>query len=387
MSESDRAAEPRSPSRSGWLSALLVAVAGLAVYRFAGPAADPRLDPDAEPRPIAERGDLRADETATIELYERASPSVVFIRNLAVDVDRRYLDPYQIQEGTGSGIVWDELGHVVTNYHVVHNSRELEVTLANHETFAARIVGFEVEKDIAVLQIDAPREMLRPIPIGTSSDLRIGQTVFAIGNPFGLDQTLTSGLISGLGREILNRFVEEGRGQHPITDLIQTDCAINPGNSGGPLLDSAGRLIGMNNAIVTPTGAYAGIGFAIPVDTLQRTVTEILRYGQARRPGLGIYIENDAITRRYGIEGVMIIGVRPGTGAERAGLRGAGRGARGGDDVRRNDVIIAVGGAPVRDSNDLYRELDRSEIGDAVRLTILREGRTLEVEVEIQDLR
>jgi S1-C subfamily serine protease len=318
---------------------------------------------------------------------------VVYIRNLAVlepgegEVDSRLiqLNPFQIQEGTGSGFLWDEKGHVVTNYHMIHASRELDVTLASHETFPAQVVNFEVEKDIAVLRIDAPRELLRPIAVGSSSDLKVGQKVFAIGNPFGLDQTLTSGIISGLGREIPGQFEEEGRGRRPLSDLIQTDAAINRGNSGGPLLDSAGRLIGMNTAIVSPSGASSGVGFAIPVDTINRIVTEILRYGQARRPGLGVRIAPDQVAQAFRVQGVIVVEVVDGTGAARSGLRGEGWTRLG--PGKNSDVIVAVDGIPVRSGNDLFRELARHSVGDKVKLKVLRGGKPLEVDVELQDLR
>jgi len=369
-------------SNSSWRVAILVALAGFIVWQFTQTRADGNRDPEAEPRAVTVRGELPADEMATIELAERASPSVVFIRSVAVVP--RPLNSQQIQEGTGSGMVWDREGHIVTNYHVVHSSRELEVTLADHRTYRAAVIGHEIEKDIAVLALETRGEALVPITIGSSSDLRVGQKVFAIGNPFGLDQTLTSGLISGLGREMQARFEEEERGRHPITDLIQTDAAINPGNSGGPLLDSAGRLIGMNTAIVTETGAASGIGFAIPVDTINRIVTEILRYGQARRPGLGIKIASDTYARAFRIEGVVIAEVVPGSAAERAGIQAAPLANH--RPPVANDVIVAVNGIPVRTSNDLFRELDHHSVGDRVRLGVLRGGKSIEIEALLQDM-
>jgi S1-C subfamily serine protease len=380
--------EPESRSASSWRAAVLVALAGMAIWKFAG-TGDGTLDPDAQPRPVAPRGDLGADERATIELFERASPSVVFIRNVAVEFDRRTLLATEAREGTGSGFLWDELGHVITNYHVIHASNELEVTLANHETYAAKTVGFEVEKDIAVLRIDAPRDRLRPLAVGASGDLRVGQNVYAIGNPFGLDQTLTAGIISGLGREMPAKYAEADRGQRLLTDLIQTQAPINPGNSGGPLLDSSGRLIGMNTAIVSPSGASAGIGFAIPVDTINRTVTEILRYGQAIRPSLGVKILSDFVSSTYGVKGVIVSEVIAGGGAERAGLRGAdsSRFKRPADAIASCDVIVGADGSPVRNSNDLFRALDHRVVGDHVKLDVMRQGKPMKVDVELKDLR
>jgi S1-C subfamily serine protease len=365
------------------LTSVTVAL-GLLVWKYYVPR--PTLDPDAKPRAVEARGDLAADERSTIAIYERASPSVVFIRNLAIAEDPNSLDPYQVVAGSASGFVWDDAGHVVTNYHVIHGSREIEVWLTNHERHPATVVGYEVEKDVAVLHIDAERDTLRPIAVGTSADLQVGQKVFAIGNPFGLDQTLTSGIISGLGREMLSEYQEEGRGQHPITDLIQTDAAINKGNSGGPLLDSAGRLIGMNAAIYSPTGVYSGVGFAIPVDTIQRVVTQILRSGQASRPGLGVQIASDRWSQRFRVDGVLVAGVKSGTGAARAGLRGQPITLSTRDPTQTCDVIVGVNGVAVHTANDLYREIDRHSVGDKVKLAIQRDGRRQDVEVELQDM-
>ena len=377
--------EAESRRATSWRAAVVVALAGIAIWKFTGNDGG-ILDPDAKPREVAPRGDLEAGEQATIALFEKASPSVVFIRNVAIEHGQGGLIPTETREGTGSGFLWDDRGHVVTNYHVIHDSSELEVTLANHEIYRALIVGYEVEKDIAVLAIEAPKDRLKPLAVGSSSDLRVGQSVYAIGNPFGLDQTLTAGIISGLGREMPAKFEEEGRGQRLLTDLIQTQAPINPGNSGGPLLDSAGRLIGMNTAIVSPSGASAGIGFAMPVDTINRVVTELVRFGQASRPSLGVRILSDFVSAAYGVRGVVVTGVVPGSGAARAGLHGE-------TTVRYNrpspncDVIVAVDGAPVRNSNDLFRALSHREVGDKVELGVVRKGETLTLGVELQDLR
>jgi S1-C subfamily serine protease len=286
-----------------------------------------------------------------------------------------------IREGTGSGFIWDSDGHVVTNYHVIHGGTELQVILGD-QTWKAQVVGYEVEKDIAVLKIAAPKESLVPVAIGASGDLKVGQNVFAIGNPFGLDHTLTTGIISGLGREMMARYEEEGRGQRPITDLIQTDAAINPGNSGGPLLDSGGRLIGMNTAIVSESGSYSGVGFAIPVDTINRTVTEILRFGKASRPGLGINPLNDSASRQLRVDGVVVYRVQPNTAAARAGLRSLVESAEG----YAFDAIVAINGAPIHNQNDLFRELGHHQVGDRVKLKVLRDGQQVDIDVELQDV-
>jgi S1-C subfamily serine protease len=367
--------------RASWRIALLVAVAALLVWKFAVPSNGSLVDPNAQPRLVAPRGDLAPEEIATIEIFERCSPSVVFIRNVAVQVDRFRQNPTMIREGTGSGFIWDSDGHVVTNYHVIHGGTELQVILGD-QTWKAQVVGYEVEKDIAVLKIAAPKESLVPVAIGASGDLKVGQNVFAIGNPFGLDHTLTTGIISGLGREMMARYEEEGRGQRPITDLIQTDAAINPGNSGGPLLDSGGRLIGMNTAIVSESGSYSGVGFAIPVDTINRTVTEILRFGKASRPGLGINPLNDSASRQLRVDGVVVYRVQPNTAAARAGLRSLVESAEG----YAFDAIVAINGAPIHNQNDLFRELGHHQVGDRVKLKVLRDGQQVDIDVELQDV-
>ena len=216
---------------------------------------------------------------------------------MAVQQDPFRFRALEVPQGAGSGFVWDENGYIVTNYHVIAEAQGRRVTLADQSTWSAKLVGVEPDKDIAVLKIDAPTRLLPPIPIGTSDDLQVGQKVFAIGNPFGFDQTLTTGVISGLGREIVSAT------RRPIQGVIQTDAAINPGNSGGPLLDSAGRVIGINTAIVSPSGAYAGIGFAVPVDVVNRIVPQIIRGEQIEKPGLGIAIAEDYVVRRLGLEG------------------------------------------------------------------------------------
>ncbi len=371
---------------TSWRAAVLVALAGLAIWKFTGRDGDGLLDPSARPRSISPRGDLDSSERATIALFERASPSVVFIRNVAVEIDSNTLIATEAREGTGSGFVWDEEGHVLTNYHVIHAATELVVTFANHDSYPARVVGHEVEKDLAVLLVDAPRELFKPLAVGTSADLRVGQNVYAIGNPFGLDQTLTAGIVSGLGREMPAKYEEYGRGQRLLTDLIQTQAPINPGNSGGPLLDSSGRLIGMNTAIVSPSGASAGIGFAMPVDTINRVATEILRFGQARRPSLGVLIAKDFLTAVYGVKGVVVTGVVKGSGAEEAGLRGELL-PRNGRPTARQDIIVGVDGTAIATSNDLFRALTHHEVGEKVKLDVVRDGKTIKFEVELRDLR
>ncbi len=335
--------------------------------------------PDAAPRAITARGDLAADEQASIELFKRCAPSVVYITNLAVRRDVFGFNVTEIPQGTGSGFIWDEDGYVVTNFHVVEGAQRAEVTLHDHSSWPAQPVGFLPDKDVAVLKISAPREKLRPILIGTSSDLQVGQRVFAIGNPFGLDQTLTTGVISALKRQI--RSVT----QRPIQDVIQTDAAINPGNSGGPLLDSAGRLIGVNTAIYSPSGSSAGIGFAVPVDTINDVVPQLIRHGRVVRPGLGLVLADDGLARRLGAAGALVLQVADGSAAERAGLRPTRRDEYG--RVLLGDVIVAVDGQPVRSGDELGLRFEKLSVGAEVTLTIVREEQQLEVRAQLQEVR
>jgi len=243
-----------------WLTGLLLILVLLLLFKEARTWFPDLYYKGAEPRAVTARGDLAEDEKGTISLFKAVSPSVVYITTMAVRQEFFSLRALEVPQGAGSGFVWNDNGYIVTNYHVIAEAQGARVTLADRSTWSAQLVGAEPDKDIAVLKIDAPKHLLPPIPLGTSSDLQVGQKVFAIGNPFGFDQTLTTGVISGLGREI------ESATHRLIQGVIQTDAAINPGNSGGPLLDSAGRVIGINTAIVSPSGAYAGIGFAVPVD-------------------------------------------------------------------------------------------------------------------------
>ena len=266
----------RYPPRGAWAAGLwpwvlLLVLGGVLAWRIWSREHRSGLDPNAELRPVVARGDLAADEQATIEIFRRASPSVVHITTLVTRKDAIGLNLFQIPKGTGTGFVWDRDGHIVTNYHVIQGGSGARVKLADNSTWTARLVGASPDNDLAVLFIKAPDTRLRPLLLGASANLQTGQKVFAIGNPFGLDHTLTTGVISALGREI------ESVNRRTIKDMIQTDAAINPGNSGGPLLDSAGLLIGVNTAIYSPSGAFAGIGFAIPSDRVNRVVTGLIR--------------------------------------------------------------------------------------------------------------
>lgn len=353
---------------------LFVALMGFLIWRL-WPAQPGQLDPDAAPRAITPRGNLADDEKAIIQLFKQTAPSVVHITNVGVARDAFSFDVMKIPRGTGSGIVWDEQGHIVTNYHVVKGAQELKVTLADHSTWAATRVEADPDRDLAVIWIKAPKDRLKKILVGKSEDLQVGQKTFAIGNPFGLDQTLTQGLVSALGREI---EADTGR---TIKGAIQTDAAINPGNSGGPLLDSAGRLIGVNTAIVSPSGSSAGIGFAIPVDEVNRVVTQLIKHGKVIRPGLGIQEAPDQLARRWSIPGVLILNVDPDGPAAKAGLKGTHR-----DNVGRislGDAVTAIDGEEVDSSNQLFALLEKHAVGDEITVTVWRQGKTFDVKMKL----
>jgi S1-C subfamily serine protease len=360
---------------------LLLLVAGALVFTVIQQrrTATKQVTSSYEPRPIAQRPDdkLGADEQGTIDVFSHFSRSVVHVTSLATRRDRMTLDVTEIPQGVGSGFVWDQLGHIVTNYHVVEAGDRASVTLNDGSTYPAKIVGVAPDKDLAVLEIDAKPDKLLPLPIGQSANLKVGQKVLAIGNPFGLDQTLTTGVISGLGREIKSVT------QRPIYDVIQTDASINPGNSGGPLLDSAGRLIGINTAIYSPSGANAGIGFAVPVDTINAIVPQLIKNGKIARPGLGINILNDAVAAQHQVHGVAIMQVAPGGAAEQAGLVGA---KSFGGAVELGDVIISIDNVEVHKSADLFKALDTHKVGDQIEVTVDNNGKRRSVKVTLQPI-
>lgn len=330
--------------------------------------------PEPTPRPVTARGDLAADEKATIELFREASPSVVFITSLA----RRSGGLFRMAEipsGEGSGFVWDAAGHVVTNFHVIKGASSARVTLADGSTWTASFVGGAPDRDLAVLRIFPDGKALKPILVGTSQDLLVGQKVFAIGNPFGLDQSLSTGVVSALGRSI-----ESVTGRQ-IEGVIQTDAAINPGNSGGPLLDSAGRLIGVNTAIASTSGSSAGIGFAVPVDTVNQIVPQLIQHGRVVRPQLGVTLADDAVAARLGIEGALILSVAPESGAAAAGLRGTSRDEAGA--ILLGDVVTRAGEREIRKADDLISVLEERKPGETLVLLVLRDGETRQVDVTL----
>lgn len=331
---------------------------------------------DGSPAALADtRTDLTADERATIKLFEEARLSVVFITTSNVRRDFFSRNIMEQPRGTGSGFVWNQEGHIVTNFHVIEGADKFDVTLANGERFSAEYIGSAPGKDLAVLKIDAPKELLRPIPVGKSYDLLVGQFVYAIGNPFGLDQSLTTGVISALGREI------ESASGIPIRDVIQTDAAINPGNSGGPLLDSGGRLIGVNTAIYSPSGASAGIGFSIPVDVVSWVVPELIVHGRLMRPTLGVELVPPQTTARIGLKGALIMHVLERSAAERAGLRPTRRDNSG--DIILGDLIVGLNEDAIESTSDLILALEKYKPGDEIKLRVRRDGAETPIELSL----
>ena len=340
------------------LAALLAGVPGCVESR-----------PEVPPRSVTPRGPLAADELANIELFRKTSPSVVHITSLEAQRNLFSLNVQQVPRGTGTGFVWDQSGHIVTNFHVIQGANGAKVTLADQSTYDASLIGAFPDRDLAVLRIDAPKDKLPPIALGSSRELIVGQRVYAIGNPFGLDQTLTVGIVSALNREI------ESFNNRTIRGVIQTDAAINPGNSGGPLLDSAGRLIGVNTQIASPSGASAGIGFAIPVDEVNRIVPRLIRDGRFVRPAVGISAGPPGLSQALKLpKGVALVDVGRGTPAEKAGLQPFRRGSRG--EILAGDVITAIDEQPVADLDDMLEQLERRQPGDTVTLTLWRAGET-----------
>jgi S1-C subfamily serine protease len=362
--------------RHRFVAAIFLSVLVCSTTALAQPAGVARGD--VQPRAVAPRGPLPAEERNTIGVFETVSPSVVYITTVQHVRDFFSRNVMRVPQGTGSGFVWDEQGHIVTNFHVIQGAQEALVTLGDQRSFSAQLVGASPEHDLAVLKIDVPKDLPRPIPLGSSADLRVGQTVLAIGNPFGLDHTLTTGIVSALNRTVDN---EQGG---TIENVIQTDAAINPGNSGGPLIDSAGRLVGINTMIYSPSGAYAGIGFAVPVDTINRVVPRLIGYGRYVRPTLGISA-NDDVTRQLlnddAAKGVLVLAVSPGSPAAQAGLRATEVSRTGRASI--GDVIEAIDGKPVKDFASLVNMLDTHEFGDRITLTVRRNGARVEVPITL----
>lgn len=326
------------------------------------------------------RTKLTQDELNITELFRENTPSVVFITNMASRRDAYTLDMLEIPQGAGSGLIWDKTGHIVTNYHVIRGATELQVTLTGGAEHPAKVVGYDEDRDVAVLQLVTPEgdpPVLHPTKLGDSAGLLVGQRVFAIGNPFGLDHTLTSGIISGTGREI-----SSGNTGRPIQDVIQTDAAINPGNSGGPLLDSDGNLIGINTAIYSPSGANSGVGFAIPVDIVRSSVDQIIKFGRVIRPILGISFAPDQSSEQLGVQGILVLDARKGGPAWKSGIKGTSRDKYG--RLVLGDIITAVNNKRVRTASDLYKLLDKCNIGDTIDLEVIRENNQEHIPITLE---
>jgi S1-C subfamily serine protease len=353
----------------------LLSIAVVAAVLLALTVSNIRYSPwtNSAARSIEQRGPLSEAEREIIQIFERVSPSVVQVA--AQSAANPLSEESEGGGASGTGFVWDNDGHVVTNNHVVENANQLAVRFASGEVARAEVVGVAPNYDLAVLRVRSARQLPSPLALGSSSELKVGQSAFAIGNPFGLDQSMSSGIISALKRRLPTSSGRE------IGNVIQTDAAINPGNSGGPLLDSAGRLIGVNTAIISPSGSSAGIGFAIPVDIVNRVVPELIKNGRVPTPGIGIVAASEAVSTRLGIEGVIIVRTAPGSPAERAGIRGVdlGSGALG-------DVIVQVDGKPVHRLSDLTDQIEQAGAGKSIRISLKRGSQTRDINIDIVDI-
>ena len=324
------------------------------------------------------QGNLGSEERSTIEVFKSVSPSVVFITNKALKRSFFSRSVTEVPQGAGSGFFWNERGHIVTNFHVIYKAHDIEIALQDGRRFDADVVGADPDHDLAVLRIPAGNLNMIPVMIGSSENLEVGQKVLAIGNPFGLDSTLTTGIISALGRTI------QSVSDRYIHDVIQTDAAINPGNSGGPLLDSFGRVIGVNTSIISPSGSSAGIGFAVPVNTVNRIVTKLINQGKVARPGLGISLVPARFMAEWRLEGAAILQVNKGGSADVAGLKGITKHQNG--EIEIGDVIIEFGGYPVEKSSDLIKALDRHQVGDEVDIVFIRDRSKMQTKVTLQEI-
>jgi len=372
--------EIRKVRRMGFILMVLTGLLVIVLGIYAWPMIRARFFPGGSMRQVTPRGPLFAFENVSIDVYKQASPSVAYITTDVKAINRRTRAVEDVPQGAGSGFIWDEQGHIVTNFHVIQNASAAHVVLSDQTSYDAKIIGADPTHDLAVLKIDVPLGVrLTPIQIGTSSDLQVGQTTFAIGNPFGLDQTMTTGIVSALKRTI------PGAGGNPIDDVIQTDCAINPGNSGGPLLDSAARLVGINTAIYSPSGSYAGIGFAIPVDMANRIVPEIIRTGTYQRARIGAgFDESYQQLLPTGVQGVIVTMVEPSSPAEKAGLVAATRPRGGFGRPVVGDIIQEINGRTIKNSGDIFTAMDHVKPGDTITVTLYRDGKTRQVTVVTQ---
>jgi S1-C subfamily serine protease len=359
--------------RDRFLRAVLLVLLALVLVVLARPYIDEALFAAKTPRSVEARGNLADIERLNIEIFQRASPSVVQIAGTVGSPSAQFGNQQEVK--SGSGFVWDRAGNVVTNNHVVENAQNLRVRLASGQVTQADVVGTAPHYDLAVIRLHSLGALPPPLAIGSSADLKVGQLAYAIGNPFGLDETLTTGVISALKRRLPTS------GGREISGAIQTDAPINPGNSGGPLLDSAGRLIGVNTAIYSPSGSNAGVGFAIPVDVVNRIIPELIGKGRVATPGIGIEAANEDIAARLGVDGIVVVRTMPGSPAQKAGVAGVDLNAD-----RLGDVIVAANGAPVHKLSDLVDQLAKVGIGQKVQLTVRRDNQTRTVDVDVVDI-
>ena len=329
--------------------------------------------------PLINAEALQTEEDVLINVFEKASPSVVFIKNASLQWDLFSTDLYEIPRGAGSGFVWDDQGHIITNFHVIYQADKIDVVLDDQKSYEAKVIGISPNHDLAVLKINAPAEKLKSLTVGSSKNLKVGQKALSIGNPFGLDHSLTTGVVSALGRSM------KSIGGRKIHDVIQTDAAINPGNSGGPLLDSSGKLIGVSTSIYSPSGAYAGVGFAIPVDIVKRVVPQLIKYGKVKRAGLGVILVPDYIRERMGKKGAMILKIQRRGSAEQAGLSETRRNILG--NTVYGDLIIAVDKKNIESNEDIVAYLDTKSAGEKVNLRFMRGAKEYGTTVILQELK
>lgn len=356
---------------------LLILLGGLLFWGLSAFWGHQAASKDPQPRPVAKASALPHDEQRTIHVFERNSPSVVYIATTRRVLDLWTRNVSERPSGTGTGFVWDREGHIVTNYHVISGHRTAKVRLSDQRIFDAEVVGTSPEHDLAVIKLRDTRDIPAPVQIGRSRDLKVGQKVLAIGNPFGLDHTLTVGVVSALDRSI-------DASDSTMENLIQTDAAINPGNSGGPLLDSSGRVIGVNMAIYSPSGASAGIGFAIPVDIVNRVIPQLIQHGRYVRPILGVTLNDDVsrqVSQRLNTQGILVLRVQPGSPAEQAGIRGTELTAK--DDLLLGDIIQSIDGKAIQKSSDLTGILENYRLNDVVTVRLLRDGSQV-VDVDVR---
>ncbi len=362
---------PSSQARASWPDATPVDVRSSPPQPYAAGSAAAR----AQAEPAMPRA-FTADEQNTIDIVKRTKHSVVFITNMQYISNFFFQSDQPVARGSGSGFVWDDKGHIVTNFHVIEDGVKFMVTLPDQKQVEAKLIGREPAKDIAVLELGEKLSGLQPVQVGSSRNLLVGQKVIAIGNPFGFDHTVTTGIVSALGRSM------PGAGGITIRDMIQTDASINPGNSGGPLLDSSGELIGMNTMIISPSGTSSGVGFALPVDTIKKIVPEIIQFGKVTHPGIGgLTFLNDEYAQSAGVEGAVIRDVPRTSQAYELGLRGLARDTFGRLYIR--DIITAIEGTKIKSYSDLFDALDNYKIGNTVTLTVERDGKSRQVRIRL----